>query len=49
MQTYLAKLPTSLRAQVLHLRDAIRSAASEAVESFGYGMPTFALDGRNFS
>ena len=25
MQTYLAKLPTSLRAQVLHLRDAIRS------------------------
>lgn len=48
MQTYLAKLPASLRAQVLKLRDAIRSAAPEAVESFGYGMPAFALDGKNF-
>jgi uncharacterized protein YdhG (YjbR/CyaY superfamily) len=48
MQTYLAKLPASLRAQVLKLRDAIRSAAPEAVESFGYGMPAFALDRKNF-
>jgi len=48
MRTYLAKLPTSLRAQVLKLRDAIRSAAPEAVESFGYGMPAFALDRKNF-
>ncbi len=48
LQTYLAKLPTSLRAQVLKLRDTIRSAAPEAVESFGYGMPAFALNGKNF-
>jgi uncharacterized protein YdhG (YjbR/CyaY superfamily) len=48
MQTYLAKLPASLRRQVLKLRDAIRSAAPEAVESFGYGMPAFALDQRKF-
>jgi uncharacterized protein YdhG (YjbR/CyaY superfamily) len=48
MQTYLAKLPASLRVQVLKLRDAIRSAAPKAVESFGYGMPAFALDGKNF-
>lgn len=48
MQTYLAKLPSSLRARVLKLRDAIRSAAPEAVESFGYGMPAFALDRKNF-
>jgi uncharacterized protein YdhG (YjbR/CyaY superfamily) len=48
MQTYLAKLSASLRPQVLKLRDAIRSAAPEAVESFGYGMPAFALDGKDF-
>jgi uncharacterized protein YdhG (YjbR/CyaY superfamily) len=33
---------------MLKLRDAIRSAVPEAVESFGYGMPAFALDGKNF-
>jgi uncharacterized protein YdhG (YjbR/CyaY superfamily) len=48
MQSYLAKLPARLRSEVLKLRDAIRSAAPEAVESFGYGMPAFALDGKNF-
>jgi uncharacterized protein YdhG (YjbR/CyaY superfamily) len=48
MQTYLEKLPARVRAQVLKLRNAIRSAAPEAVESFGYGMPAFALDGKNF-
>ena len=47
MQAYLATLPASLRVQVLKLRDAIRSAAPKAVESFGYGMPAFALDRRN--
>ncbi|HTU45592.1 MAG TPA: DUF1801 domain-containing protein [Bryobacteraceae bacterium] len=48
MQNYLAKLPASQRTQLLKLRDAIHSAAPEAVESFGYGMPAFALDGKNF-
>lgn len=48
MRTYLAKLPASVRAQMLKLRDAIQSAAPKAVESFGYGMPAFALDGKNF-
>jgi hypothetical protein len=33
MQAYLAKLPTSVRAQMLKLRDAIRLAAPEAIES----------------
>jgi uncharacterized protein YdhG (YjbR/CyaY superfamily) len=37
MQTYVSKLPARARAQVLQLRDAIRLAAPEAVESFGYG------------
>ncbi len=48
MQTYLAKLPPSLGAQVLKLRAAIRSAAPEAADSFGYGMPAFSLDRKNF-
>ena len=48
MQTYLANLPASLRAQVLKLRNTIRSAAPDAVESFGYGMPAFSLDRKNF-
>jgi uncharacterized protein YdhG (YjbR/CyaY superfamily) len=30
------------------LREAIRSAAPAAVESFGYGMPAFALNGKDF-
>src|ERR1700675_4817625 len=41
VRTYLAGLPEGLRAQVLKLRAAIRSAAPEAVEGFGYGMPAF--------
>jgi len=48
MRIYLAGLPAGLRAQVLKIRDAIRAAAPDAVESFGYGMPAFALDGKNF-
>jgi uncharacterized protein YdhG (YjbR/CyaY superfamily) len=48
VQTYFSKLPAGLRTQLLKLRDAIRSAAPEAGESFGYGMPAFELDGKNF-
>jgi uncharacterized protein YdhG (YjbR/CyaY superfamily) len=47
-RTYLGKLPTSVRAQARKLHDAIRSAAPDAVESFGYGLPAFALDGKDF-
>lgn len=48
IQSYLSKLAPNLRAQVLRLGEIIRSAAPEAVESFGYGMPAFALDGKDF-
>jgi len=48
VQTYLSGLAEGLRAQVLKLRAAIRSAAPEAGEGFGYGMPAFELDGKNF-
>lgn len=48
LRTYLATLPAKLRRQVLTLHDAIRSAAPEATESFGYGMPAFKLAGKNF-
>jgi hypothetical protein len=36
-----------LRAQALKLRDAIRSAAPEPAESFGYAMPACELNGRH--
>ena len=48
VRTYLAALPADTRRQVQKLREAIRAAAPGAVESFGYGMPAFALDGRPF-
>jgi len=34
--------------QMEELREAIRSAAPGAAESFGYGMPAFKLDGKPF-
>ncbi|MGH9583789.1 MAG: iron chaperone [Bryobacteraceae bacterium] len=37
-----------MRTQMLKLRDTIRSAAPEAAESFGYGMPAFELNGKSF-
>lgn len=48
VRTYLAQLHAGLRAQLLKLRDAIRAAAPDAVETFGYGMPAFELDGKKF-
>lgn len=48
VEDYLLKLPTGVRAQMQKLREAIRAAAPEVVEGFGYGMPAFALDGKNF-
>lgn len=46
LRTYLAALPTDARRHLQKLRGAIRAAAPDAVESFGYGMPAFRLHGR---
>jgi uncharacterized protein YdhG (YjbR/CyaY superfamily) len=48
VQTYLAALPTDARRHAEKLREAIRAAAPDAVESFSYGMPAFTLDGKRF-
>ena len=48
VQTYLAALPADTRRHIEKLREAIRAAAPGAVESFGYGMPAFRLDGKPF-
>ena len=46
VRTYLASLPADTRRHLQKLREAIRAAAPGAVESFGYGMPAFRLDGK---
>lgn len=48
VRAYLAALPGDAREHIRQLRDAIRAAAPGAVESFGYGMPSFALGGEPF-
>jgi uncharacterized protein YdhG (YjbR/CyaY superfamily) len=48
VRTYLGALPADTRRHLEKLREIIRAAAPEAVESFGYGMPAFALDGKPF-
>jgi len=48
VRTYLAALPADTRRHVEELREAIHAAAPGAVESFGYGMPAFSLDGKPF-
>jgi uncharacterized protein YdhG (YjbR/CyaY superfamily) len=48
VRRYLAALPGEPRRHLEELGDAIRAAAPGAVESFGYGMPAFALDGKPF-
>ncbi len=45
---YFAALSLGTRTHLQKLREAIRSAAPGAVESFGYGMPAFSLDGKPF-
>ena len=48
VSAYLEALPGDAREHVQQLRNAIRAAAPGAVESFGYGMPAFALGGKPF-
>jgi uncharacterized protein YdhG (YjbR/CyaY superfamily) len=48
VRTYLAALPADPRRHVQKLREAIRAAVPGAVESFGYGMPAFSIDGKPF-
>jgi uncharacterized protein YdhG (YjbR/CyaY superfamily) len=47
-RSYLAALPADTRRHLQKLRAAIRAAAPGAVESWGYGMPAFRLQGKPF-
>lgn len=43
---YFAARPPAVRKHLQRIRDAIQSAAPDAVESFSYGIPGFRLDGK---
>ena len=46
VEAYLAALPADKRAVLENLRGIVRSAAPDAVEVFGYGIPGFKHRGR---
>jgi uncharacterized protein YdhG (YjbR/CyaY superfamily) len=48
VRSYFAALPADARRHLQKLGEAIRTAAPGAVESFGYGVPAFKLDGKPF-
>ena len=47
IEAYIAGTPEPARAALEQVRAAIREAVPDAVETIGYGMPTFKLNGRN--
>lgn len=46
VRDYFGSVPAASRRMLRTMREAIRVAAPDAVESFSYGIPGFRLDGR---